>query len=71
MAFASLPRPSAPMALNVRLVNALDSFKKNLRQRRMYNQTIRELNSLSDRELNDLGLCRSMISDVARSAVYN
>ena len=59
------------MALNVRLVNALDSFKKNLRQRRMYNQTIRELNSLSDRELNDLGLCRSMISDVARSAVYN
>jgi len=71
MAFASLPRPSAPMALNVRLVNALDSFKKNLRQRRMYNQTIRELNSLSDRELNDLGLCRSMITDVARSAVYN
>jgi len=71
MAFVTLPRPSAQMALNVRLVNALESFKKNLRQRRMYNQTIRELNSLSDRELNDLGLCRSMITDVARSAVYN
>jgi uncharacterized protein YjiS (DUF1127 family) len=42
-----------------------------MRQRAMFRKTVNELASLSDRELNDLGLCRSMITDVARSAVYH
>ena len=71
MAFVSLPRPSAPIALPVRVVYAFENMKKNMRQRAMFRKTVNELNALSSRELNDLGLCRSMISDVARNAVYH
>ena len=71
MANVTFDRLSAPIALPVRLVYALESFKKNLRQRRMFNQTYRELSELSDRDLNDLGLNRSMIRATARGAVYN
>lgn len=71
MAFVSLPRPNAPIALPVRAVYAFETIKKSMQQRRMYRKTINELSALSDRELNDLGLCRSMIQDVARSAVYH
>ncbi len=71
MAFVSLHRPSAPTALTARFSATLAAAKTALRQRRMFRKTINELGALSDRELNDLGLCRSMIQDVARSAVYN
>lgn len=36
---------------------------------RKYRQTCNELNRMSDRELNDLGIGRSDISAVARKAV--
>ena len=58
------------IALSTRIVYAFETIKKGAIQRRNFRQTVNELNSLSDRELNDLGLCRSMINDVARSAVY-
>ena len=35
----------------------------------LYRQTVNELGSLSDRDLSDLGLHRSMIASVARQAV--
>lgn len=38
--------------------------------RRVYNQTLFELNGLSDRDLTDLGLARGMIAEVARAAAY-
>ncbi|NSX54727.1 DUF1127 domain-containing protein [Parasulfitobacter algicola] len=38
---------------------------------RQYRATVNELRSLSDRELSDLGLHRSIIFDVARHAVYD
>ncbi|KAF0173460.1 MAG: hypothetical protein FD162_1744 [Rhodobacteraceae bacterium] len=41
-----------------------------MQRRRIYAQTLRELRSLSDRELTDLGLCRSMIVEVSREAAY-
>ncbi len=41
-----------------------------LQHRRVYNQTVRELRVLSDRELNDLGIHRSMIAEIAREAAY-
>jgi len=71
MAFVTLPRVSAPTALPVRALYAFENFRKTMRQRAMFRKTITELNALSDRELHDLGLNRSMITDVARTAVYH
>ncbi len=71
MAYVSLPRVSAPTALPVRALYAFENFKKTMHNRRMFRKTIGELNALSNRELHDLGLNRSMISDVARKAVYH
>lgn len=39
-------------------------------RRRVYNQTLYELQALSDRDLSDLGLSRSTIAEVARAAAY-
>jgi uncharacterized protein YjiS (DUF1127 family) len=47
-----------------------ETFVQNRANYRMYARTLRELNALSDRELADLGLSRSSLNDVARSAVY-
>ncbi len=71
MAFVSLPRVSAPTALSTRALHAFENFKITMRQRAMFRKTINELSALSDRELHDLGLNRSMITDVARNAVYH
>lgn len=53
-----------------RLVTALGSLKARLDQRRVYSRTVYELSGLTDRELADLGIHRSMISDIAREAAY-
>ena len=37
---------------------------------RIFRRTLRELDALTDRELNDLGLSRSMIRSAAHEAVY-
>jgi len=37
---------------------------------RLYRATIEELRQLSDRDLNDLGLNRLSIRDIARESVY-
>ena len=39
-------------------------------RRRIYNQTLFELQALSDRDLADLGMHRSTIAEVAREAAY-
>lgn len=44
----------------------VDAFAR----RKVYRETIRELQSLSSRELDDLGLHRSMITRVAQEAAY-
>lgn len=36
---------------------------------RRFNQTVRELNRLDNRELNDLGIARSDIERVARASI--
>ena len=55
----------------------IDRFESNckeillfIRNKRLYLRTISELNSLSNRELSDLGLSRSMIKTIAYNAVY-
>lgn len=45
-------------------------FSRNLRQRKVYKSTYRELSQLSTRELDDLGISRSMISRLAHEAAY-
>ncbi len=70
MAFVSLPRARTGSNFTARLSETLLNAKAAMRQRRMYRKTVDELSALSNRELNDLGLCRSMIADVARNAVY-
>ncbi len=39
-------------------------------RRRVYLETQRELNALSNRDLDDLGISRSMISRIAYEAAY-
>ena len=41
-----------------------------LQRRRIYDQTLRELRALSERELIDLGLHRSALVEIAREAAY-
>jgi uncharacterized protein YjiS (DUF1127 family) len=41
-----------------------------LQRRRLYRQTYGELNALSTRELDDLGINRSMITRLAYEAAY-
>ncbi len=45
-------------------------FKTWAARRRVYKQTLRELNSLTPHELRDLGLSESMIPMVAVEAAY-
>jgi uncharacterized protein YjiS (DUF1127 family) len=63
---ASTPSVSAPKAsgLSVVFANVAERF----RQYRVMRTTYNELNQLSNRELNDLGLSRSMIRRVAIEA---
>ena len=59
---------------NVSILDRLSAVARTVaaavERRRLYSQTLRELESLSARELADLGLHRSVIADVAREAAY-
>jgi len=45
-----------------------DSARQRLMRHRVYKATLTELNSLTDRELSDLGLRRGMLRELAREA---
>ena len=45
--------------------HAFKSAKKSIQTNLEVNRTIKELSSLSDRELNDIGISRSMIRSIA------
>lgn len=53
-----------------RVAGLVAAFREGRRRRAVYNQTLRELRALSNRELADLGLDRSMITRVALEAAY-
>lgn len=53
-----------------RVANTVKSVKASLHRRRVYAQTVSELRALSTRELNDLGISRSMITRIALEAAY-
>lgn len=62
---ATLPRSS-----NRTGTGLLASLRDALHRRRIYGTTVRELNALTNMELADLGLSRSMIRRVALEAAY-
>lgn len=45
-------------------------IREQMERRKLYRETLRELNALSNRELADLGLHRSMIRRIAYQAAY-
>jgi uncharacterized protein YjiS (DUF1127 family) len=69
MAYVNSSR-SLSVSVSDRLGNIAKSVKLALHRRRLFNQTVRELNALSDRELADLGIHGSMIKDIAKQAAY-
>lgn len=50
--------------------NLLASIREGLARRKVYRQTLAELRSLSNRELSDLGMHRSMLTRIALEAAY-
>ncbi len=53
-----------------RLAYVKDVVLTAISQRSVYTRTVAELNSLTDRELADLGISRLGIAEIAREAAY-
>ena len=53
-----------------RISSVKDLILTAIRQRRIYERTVAELNGLTDRELNDLGISRFSIPELARESAY-
>ncbi len=69
MSYMNTTRSAQP-TISDRFASALLAVKAAYQRRRIYDQTLSELRALSDRDLSDLGMHRSMISEVARKAAY-
>ncbi len=67
MAYITLPtRP----ALADRFRKAIATFRANRARRAVYLTTLRELQSLSNRDLDDLGISRHNIDEIAWAHAY-
>jgi len=64
MAYANSTR-AAGSSFSVRLAAVTRYVRSKLQRRRMYSQTMQELNALTDRELADLGIQRADIRQIA------
>lgn len=53
-----------------RFATTMNSLRVRMGRYRVYRRTLNELERLSDRDLADLGLTRSMIGSVAADAAY-
>lgn len=69
MAYVNATR-STHASFGDRIAAAVADLKDGLRRRRIYKQTVRELNGLTSRELADLGIHRAMITRIALEAAY-
>lgn len=58
------------MGLGDRFAAMIAGLRKAMAQRAIFRRTVNELKALSNRELRDLGIHRSMITRVAREAAY-
>lgn len=68
MAYISSQRANGSVA--DLLAKVVANVKEALERRAVYNRTLRELRSLSDRELNDLGMSRAALRSIAVEAAY-
>jgi len=69
MAYINTTR-AAHVSLGERFATVLKSVKESMHRRSVFMATKRELNQLSNRELTDLGISRSMITRIALEAAY-
>jgi uncharacterized protein YjiS (DUF1127 family) len=69
MAYINTTR-AAHVVLADRFAAAFKSVKDAMQRRSVFVQTRHELNNLSTRELDDLGINRSMITRIALEAAY-
>lgn len=70
MAFINTTTHADELSLRDLALRPVRSLQLMAQRRRVYRQTLTELDALSDRDLADLGLHRSMISAVAKDAAY-
>ncbi len=69
MAYLNATRSARPGLLD-RIAALATQIREAARRRSVYRQTLRELNALTNRELNDLGLNRTMLTRIAMEAAY-
>lgn len=67
---AQAQNAAATSGLRGRLLTAVQRMQENRARRVVYRQTLRELNSLTARDLDDLGINRTMIPGLAHEAAY-
>ncbi len=70
MAYASSTGPISRTAAPLSAAGLIDTLRDAFRRHRIYSETVRELSVLTNMELADLGLNRSMIKRVALDAAY-
>ncbi|MCS5601933.1 MAG: DUF1127 domain-containing protein [Paracoccus sp. (in: a-proteobacteria)] len=70
MAVIAQAQNVAETGLRTRLLNAVQRMQENRARRAVYRQTVRELNALTARDLDDLGINRSMITRLAHEAAW-
>ncbi len=70
MAAIAQAHPAAASGPRGRLLSAIQRMQDNRARRAVYRQTVRELNALTTRDLDDLGISRSMITRLAHEAAW-
>lgn len=68
--FAQAHGTAAPSGLRGRLMAAVQRYQENRARNAVYRQTVRELNALTTKDLDDLGINRSMITRLAHEAAW-
>lgn len=69
MAYVNSSR-AVSVSFGDRLAAIVTVLRAAVQRRRIYVQTLSELRALTDRDLADLGIHRSLIATVAREAAY-
>lgn len=70
MAYATAHNASAPTGLLGRIEGFIEGRREALAKRRVYRETLRELQALSNRDLADLGISPANLHSVAYQAAY-